>query len=408
MKKIEMKKPVVELTGDEMAAVIWTMIREDLVKPYVELKTETYDLSMMNRDKTEDAVTTEAGWAIRRNGVGIKCATITVNNEKMERYGLKAIYRSPNATVREIIDGTIIRRPVVSPYVKPLVTSWVSPIVVARHSFGDIYKSSSRVVPEGAKVSLMVDHADGHQEIIPFEHFPGDGVVMVQMNLDDSIRRFADDCFRYALDEHLHLIFSTKDTVSKTYDARFKEIFQELYESTYAKDFEDNNLTYRYMLIDAASSMIVRSPGNLLWACKNYEGDVLGDLIASGFGSSAMMSSELYGMDNSYEYEASHGTMPDLYQDHLAGKPTYVNPTSLIYAWANALEKRGNLDATADLVTYAQALKAAVLDTLDGGHITPDLKRQYTRETYEITRTEDMIALIRQHLETRLKAAFSV
>ena len=398
MMKIVMKTPIVELKGDEMAQVIWEMIKEKLIKPYVDLKLEEYDLGNMNRDKTNDQVTFDAGWAIRKNGVGVKCATITANKAKMEEYGLKEIHRSPNATVREIVDGTIIRRPVVSELVSPLVTSWVNPIVVARHSFGDIYKSKSLTVSEGSKVSLLIEKADGSKETLPFFDYSGDGVLMMQMNLDDSIRRFADACFRYALDEKLDLIFSTKDTVSKTYDVRFKEIFNELFETTYKEKYALANITYRYMLIDTAASMIIRCQGNILWACKNYEGDVLGDMIASGFGSSAMMSSELYGIENCYEYEASHGTMPDIYKDHVAGKPTYVNPTSLVYAWANGLEKRGNLDDTLELVAFAKALKQAVIMTINEGHITPDLKRQYLSEHYEITRTEDMIDLIQNNL----------
>ncbi|MGB4588719.1 MAG: NADP-dependent isocitrate dehydrogenase [Clostridiaceae bacterium] len=396
--KIKMKTPIVELKGDEMAQVIWEMIKDKLIKPYVELKVEEYDLGIKNRDKTDDQVTIDAGWAIRKNGVGIKCATITANKAKMEEYGLKEIHRSPNATVREIVDGTIIRRPVVSEFVRPLVTSWINPIVVARHSFGDIYKSKSLTVSEGSKVSLFIEKADGSKEYLPFNDFNGDGVVMVQMNLDDSMRRFADACFRYALDEKLDLIFSTKDTVSKTYDVRFKEIFSELFEAEYKEKYAEAMLTYRYMLIDTAASMIIRCQGNLLWACKNYEGDVLGDMIASGFGSSAMMSSELYGRDNCYEYEASHGTMPDIYKDYVSGKPTYVNPTSLVYAWANGLEKRGNLDHNLELVVYSKALKQAVIATINEGHITPDLKRQFLKEHYEITETEDMISHIQTHL----------
>ncbi len=400
MNKITMENPIVELLGDEMAQVIWDQIKEEVLEPFIDLNLLTFDGSIYNRDLTDDRVTIEAGEAMLKHKVGIKCASITPDAEKKEKFGLKRIYKSPNGTVRAILDGTIFRVPVVSNKLMKYVTAWEGPIVIARHSYGDIYLSESAIIEKGEKAKFVVER-EGKEETIAEFDFQGDGVAMIQVNDTESRRRFARSTFEFALDNKMDVLFSTKDTVSKTYDEEFKNIFQDIYDNEYKESYENAGISYSYKLIDTAAAWMIRSKGNFVWACKNSEGDIFGDLVAAGYGSSAMMSSSLYGKDGSYEYEASHGTMPDIYLDYQKGKSTYANPTSLINAWANAIEKRGQLDNNIQLQSFAQTLKRFNIDVIEAGNLTGDLMDLYLGEDSNKVTTVEFLQILRKKLEEK-------
>ena len=384
MELIRMKYPIAELDGDEMTRIVWKQIKEELLLPFVELKTEYYDLGLPNREATRDEVTIEAAEAIKRLSVGVKCATITPNAQRVEEYGLSNIWKSPNGTIRSILDGTVFRKPITAPNIAPVVSCWKKPITIARHAFGDIYKASEFKADRKGYGELVFKDKEGNvvsaQRIAELDS--GD-VLMGQFNTEKSIRSFAHSCFRYAISEKEDLWFSSKDTISKIYDHRFKDIFEELYENVYKKEFERLGIRYRYMLIDSAAAGIMRSEGGMIWACKNYDGDVMSDLISAAFGSIAMMSSVLVSPDGKFEYEAAHGTITDLYYRYKAGETVSVNPTAMIFAWTGALAKRGELDEIPSLTAFAKALEQACIDTIASGTVTGDLSPLCKKEAVD-------------------------
>ena len=372
MKKIMMTTPVVEMDGDEMTRILWEMIKDELILPFVELKTEYYDLGLVKRDETRDAITTEAAEATKRLGVAVKCATITPNAQRMTEYNLHEMWKSPNGTIRSILDGTVFRTPITIPSIKPAVKNWKKPITIARHAYGDVYKSVEIRVPGPGKATLVYEGADGKREEVLIHEFKGEGVLQGMHNTDKSIRSFAHSCFKSAIDTKQDLWFSTKDTISKKYDAQFRVIFDEVYEEYQAK-FEELGLTYFYTLIDDAVARVIRSEGGYIWACKNYDGDVMSDMVSTAFGSLAMMTSVLVSPDGKYEYEAAHGTVTRHYYKYLKGEETSTNPMATIFAWSGALRKRGELDKLPELVRFANELEAACFDTLGEGIVTKDL-----------------------------------
>ncbi|MBR7092111.1 MAG: NADP-dependent isocitrate dehydrogenase [Clostridia bacterium] len=374
MQKITMKTPLVEMDGDEMTRILWQGIKEKLLLPFIDLRCEYYDLGLPHRDETDDRVTVEAANAIKKYGVGVKCATITPNAQRVEEYGLKQMWKSPNGTIRAILDGTVFRAPIVVKGIRPSVSTWKKPITIARHAYGDIYKNSELYVPAGATADLAVTRADGSVETKRIHTFEtGGGVIMGMHNTDASIESFARACFQYALSVKQDLWFSTKDTISKIYDHRFKDIFAELYEREYRAAFEQAGITFFYTLIDDAVARVIRSEGGFIWACKNYDGDVMSDMVATAFGSLAMMTSVLVSPDGLYEYEAAHGTVTRHYYKHLNGEPTSTNSVATIFAWSGALRKRAQLDALPDLEAFADRLEKATLDTIEAGVMTGDL-----------------------------------
>ena len=366
-----MQNLIAELDGDEMTRIVWKQIKEELLLPFLELKTEYYDLGLENREKTGDQVTIEASEAIKRLGVGVKCATITPNAQRMKEYGLTRMWKSPNGTIRFILDGTVFRKPILVPGIAPLVSNWKKPITIARHAFGDIYRSAEYMADRPGHAELSYKDQNGETVFTAniAELSEGD-VIMGQFNTERSIRSFAESCFRYAVNEREDLWFSAKDTISKIYDQRFRDIFEELYETGYRKEFERLGIKYRYMLIDSAAAGIMRSEGGMIWACKNYDGDVMSDLISAAFGSIAMMSSVLVSPDGKYEYEAAHGTVTDLYYRYKNGEKVSVNPTAMIFAWTGALAKRGELDGSRELSGFAERLESACIDTIASGIVT--------------------------------------
>jgi isocitrate dehydrogenase len=373
---ISMKNPVVEMDGDEMTRVLWGLVKERLITPYVELKTEYYDVGLRNRDETDDKVTAEAAYAVKRLGVGVKCATITSNTARKKEYGLKRLHPSPNATIRAILDGTVFRKPIAVSCITPSVSTWKKPIVIGRHAYGDVYKNAELLIPGPGKVELVYTSADGGEEMrIVVAEMKGSGVAQGMYNTDDSIRNFVRSCFLYAIDEKLPVWFATKDTISKTYDGRFKELFNEVYETEFKESCEAAGVSYFYTLIDDAVARAVKGEGGFLWACKNYDGDVMSDMIASASGSLAMMTSVLVSPCGAVEYEAAHGTVQRHYYKYLKGEKTSTNPVALIFAWTGALAKRGELDNTSDLVAFAKKLEGAVIQTIEGGEMTGDLAR---------------------------------
>jgi len=370
---IQMKMPIVEMDGDEMTRVLWTMLKETLILPYVDLKTEYYDLGLKNRNDTDDQVTIDAANANARLGVGVKCATITPNAQRMTEYNLKKMWKSPNATLRAILDGTVFRKPILAPGISPYIPSWKKPITIARHAYGDIYKSVEAKVPAGSKAELVVTAPDGTETRSLIQDYKTPGIAMGMHNLDASIESFAHTCFRFALDTKEDLWFGAKDTISKTYDHRFKDIFADLYESEYRALFERAGISYYYMLIDDAVSRVVRSEGGFVWACKNYDGDVMSDMVATAFGSLGMMSSVLVSPSGAYEYEAAHGTVTRHYYKHLKGEETSTNCVATLWAWTGAMRKRGELDGTPELMDFADRLEADALRTIGEGFMTGDL-----------------------------------
>ena len=369
MEKIKMTTPLVELDGDEMTRILWAKIKEILIDPFVELKTEYYDLGLPEREKTEDRVTVDAANAIKKYGVGVKCATITPNAQRVEEYKLSKMWKSPNGTVRSILDGTVFRAPILVDGVTPVVSNWKAPITIARHAYGDVYAGVEAYVPEGGEVYIALP--DGSKKLI--KALPSAGIIQAMHNTDKSISSFARSCFNYALDTKQDLWFSSKDTISKIYDHRFKDIFQEIYDNEYKERFEAVGIEYFYTLIDDAVARVIRSKGGFIWACKNYDGDVMSDMLATAFGSLAMMTSVLVSPDGNYEFEAAHGTVTRHYYKHLKGEETSTNSVATIFAWTGALAKRGELDNLPELVNFAKKLEKATIDTIESGTMTKDL-----------------------------------
>lgn len=373
MEKIVMNTPIVEMDGDEMTRVIWSMIKDILIKPYVALKTEYYDLGLPSREASSDKVTHEAASAVKRLGVGVKCATITPNAQRMTEYNLSQMWKSPNGTIRAALDGTVFRTPIMVKGIVPYIPTWTKPITIARHAYGDIYKDVEAYVAKGEKASLVVTGKSSEKIMEIFDFSKTGGVVLGMHNTDASIKSFARSCFNYALDRRQDLWFAAKDTISKTYDHRFKDIFAEVFEKEYSKRFASAGIEYFYTLIDDAVARVVRSSGGMIWACKNYDGDVMSDMVATAFGSLAMMTSVLVSPDGNYEYEAAHGTVTRHYYKYREGKPTSTNPVATIFAWTGALRKRGELDGNGDLARFADKLEKATIDTIESGSMTGDL-----------------------------------
>ena len=397
-----MATPLVEMDGDEMTRVIWRKIKEILLEPYIDLKTEYYDLGLKHRDETDDRVTAEAAEATKRRGVAVKCATITPNADRVREYGLKKMWRSPNGTIRAMLDGTVFRTPILVKGVTPLIPGWKKPITIARHAYGDLYRGVEMAVPAGTKAELLVTRADGSEERSLIHAFDAPGVIQGQHNTDRSIANFAKSCFQYALDVKKDLWFSTKDTISKTYDGRFKEIFRELYETVYRKKFEDAGITYFYTLIDDAVARVIRSHGGFIWACKNYDGDVMSDMVATAFGSLAMMTSVLVSPQGVYEYEAAHGTVQRHYYKYLAGETTSTNSMATLFAWTGALKKRGELDGTPQLSRFAAKLEEAAVQTIEGGVMTGDLAAISTLPGRTVVDTETFLHDVGKRLKELL------
>lgn len=376
------------------------MIKEILLEPYVDLKTEYYDLALKERDRTDDQITVDAANAIKKYGVGVKCATITPNAQRVEEYNLKKMWKSPNGTIRSILDGTVFRAPIITKTIKPFVKTWKKPIVIARHAYGDIYKDVEIKVEKAGKAELVFTSEDGEVIRKTIHEFDDSGVILGMHNTDKSIRSFARACFNYALDQKIDLWFSTKDTISKTYDHRFKDIFAEIYETEYKEKFEANNIEYFYTLIDDVVARIVRSEGGMLWACKNYDGDVMSDMVASAFGSLAMMTSVLVSPDGKYEYEAAHGTVTRHYYRHLKGEETSTNSMATIFAWTGALRKRGELDGIDELAEFADKLEKASIATIEKGIMTKDLALLSEAEEKRVVNTEEFLIEIKNTLES--------
>lgn len=373
MAKIPMPNPIVEMDGDEMTRILWQQIKEELIEPFVELNTEYYDLGLKHRDETDDQVTIDAANATQRLGVAVKCATITPNAQRVEEYHLKQMWKSPNATIRAILDGTVFRAPIITSNIAPAVRFWKKPITIARHAYGDVYKASEMAIPAPGKVELVYTDEAGNQQTKLVHEFKGAGLVQGMHNTDASIRAFAHSCFRYALSTSQDLWFSTKDTISKTYDQTFKLTFQEIYEKDYKAAFEEKGITYFYTLIDDAVARVIRSEGGFIWALKNYDGDVMSDMVSTAFGSLAMMTSVLVSPSGVYEFEAAHGTVTRHYYRYLKGEETSTNPMATIFAWTGALAKRGELDGNDALCAFAAKLEKACLDAIEEGCVTGDL-----------------------------------
>ena len=375
MAKIAMKNPVVEMDGDEMTRILWQWIKEDLICPYVDLKTEYYDLGLPNRDATDDKVTVEAAEANKKYKVGVKCATITPNAQRVEEYHLKQMWKSPNGTIRRILDGTVFRAPILAKGITPYIPGWKKPIILARHAYGDVYSGVETRTAAGDKAYLVIEDGEGgvKEKLLVQDFKNGGGIVQAVHNLDASIASFARSCFNYALDVKMPLWFATKDTISKKYDHRFKDIFADIFAREYQDKFEKAGIEYMYTLIDDAVARVVRSEGGIVWACKNYDGDVMSDMVATAYGSLGMMTSVLVSQDGNYEFEAAHGTVTRHYYKHLKGEETSTNSVATIFAWTGALAKRGELDGTPDLVLFAKKLEEATVRTIEEGEMTGDL-----------------------------------
>ena len=399
MEKIRMDTPLVEMDGDEMTRVIWAMIKDILLKPFVELKTEYYDLGLPSREASGDKVTHEAAMAVKRLGVGVKCATITPNAQRMTEYNLTQMWKSPNGTIRAILDGTVFRTPIMVKGVVPYIPTWEQPITIARHAYGDIYKDVEAYVGRGEKASLVISGKNSERVLEIFDFAKTGGVVMGMHNTDASIKSFARSCFNYALDRKQDLWFAAKDTISKTYDHRFKDIFAEIFAKEYASKFAAAGIEYFYTLIDDAVARVIRSKGGMIWACKNYDGDVMSDMVATAFGSLAMMTSVLVSPDGNYEYEAAHGTVTRHYYKYKAGQTTSTNPVATIFAWSGALRKRGQLDGNAALAEFGDRLEKATIDTIEAGEMTGDLAAIWKGETAaKSLSTEDFLKAVASRL----------
>ena len=401
MERIKMTTPLVEMDGDEMTRILWQEIKDELLSPFIELNTEYYDLGLPHRDETDDQVTVQAAEAIKKYGVGVKCATITPNAQRVEEYKLKKMWKSPNGTIRAILDGTVFRAPIIVKGVQPSVRSWKKPIIIARHAYGDVYKNTELKAPAGSKAELVVTLPDGSEKRAEIHSFDGPGIIMGMHNTDASVSSFAHACFNYALDQKQDLWFSTKDTISKTYDHRFKDIFAEIYEE-YKERFEKAGIEYFYTLIDDAVARVIRSEGGFIWACKNYDGDVMSDMVATAFGSLSMMTSVLVSPDGNYEYEAAHGTVTRHYYRYLKGERTSTNPIATIFAWTGALKKRGELDDIRALCEFADKLEQAVISTVESGIMTGDLYAMSSLENKKSVTSSEFISAIRNTLEANL------
>lgn len=402
MEKIQMTTPLVEMDGDEMTRILWQMIKDELLIPFIDLKTEYYDLGLENRNATDDKVTIESAEATKKYGVAVKCATITPNAARMTEYNLKEMWKSPNGTIRAILDGTVFRAPIVVKGIEPNVKTWVKPITIARHAYGDLYKNTEMKIPGAGKVELVYTAADGTEERALVHEFKGPGIVQGQHNLEDSITSFAHSCFKYALDTQQDLWFSTKDTISKKYDHTFKDIFADLYENDYKDAFEKAGITYFYTLIDDAVARVMKSEGGFIWAIKNYDGDVMSDMVSSAFGSLAMMTSVLVSPNGYYEYEAAHGTVQRHYYKHLKGEETSTNSVATIFAWTGALRKRGEMDKISQLCDFADKLEKATIKTIEDGKMTKDLALITSLSNPTVLNSEDFIKAIRETLEKSL------
>ena len=399
MEKIRMDTPLVEMDGDEMTRVIWAMIKDILLKPFVNLKTEYYDLGLPSREASGDKVTHEAAMAVKRLGVGVKCATITPNAQRMTEYNLTQMWKSPNGTIRAILDGTVFRTPIMVNGVVPYIPTWEQPITIARHAYGDIYKDVEAYVGRGEKASLVISGKNSERVLEIFDFAKTGGVVMGMHNTDASIKSFARSCFNYALDRKQDLWFAAKDTISKTYDHRFKDIFAEIFAKEYESKFSAAGIEYFYTLIDDAVARVIRSKGGMIWACKNYDGDVMSDMVATAFGSLAMMTSVLVSPDGNYEYEAAHGTVTRHYYKYKAGQTTSTNPVATIFAWSGALRKRGQLDGNAALAEFGDRLERATIDTIESGEMTGDLAAIWKGETAaKSLSTEDFLKAVASRL----------
>lgn len=402
MEKIKMTTPLVEMDGDEMTRILWKLIKDELIYPFIELKSEYYDLGLEYRNETEDKVTFDSAYATQKYGVAVKCATITPNAARMTEYNLKEMWKSPNGTIRAILDGTVFRAPIVVKGIEPCVKNWKKPITIARHAYGDVYKSVEIDVPGAGTAELVFTGEDGNVIKETIHKFEGPGVIQGQHNIDKSIESFARSCFNYALDTKQTLWFATKDTISKKYDHTFKDIFQEIFDAEYKEKFDEAGIEYFYTLIDDAVARVMKSEGGYIWACKNYDGDVMSDMISSAFGSLAMMTSVLVSPDGKYEYEAAHGTVQRHYYKYLAGEETSTNSVATIFAWTGALRKRGELDNIPELMEFADKLEAATIKTIEDGKMTKDLALITTLENVAVLNSEDFIKAIRETLEKSL------
>ncbi len=402
MNKIQMTTPLVEMDGDEMTRILWSMIKEELLLPFVDLKTEYYDLGLEHRNETDDQVTVDSANATKKYGVAVKCATITPNAARMTEYNLKEMWKSPNGTIRAMLDGTVFRAPIIVKGIEPCVRNWKKPITIARHAYGDVYKATEMKIPKAGKVELVYTAEDGSETREVIHNFTGAGVVQGQHNLCNSIESFARSCFKYALDVKQDLWFATKDTISKKYDHTFKDIFQEIFDAEYKDAFEKAGITYFYTLIDDAVARVMKSEGGYIWACKNYDGDVMSDMVSSAFGSLAMMTSVLVSPQGYYEYEAAHGTVQRHYYKHLKGEETSTNSVATIFAWTGALRKRGELDSNEALMSFADKLEAACIKTIEDGKMTKDLALITTLENPTVLNSQEFIQAIRKTLEESL------
>lgn len=396
--KIKMLTPLVEMDGDEMTRIIWKMIKDILLTPYIDLKTEYYDLGLEHRDATNDQVTLDASYATQKYGVAVKCATITPNADRVKEYNLKQMWKSPNGTIRAILDGTVFRSPIIVKGITPFISTWEKPITIARHAYGDVYKNVEMQVPSNAKAELVVTAADGTESRALIHDFKTPGIIQGMHNIDQSIASFAKACFNFALDSKQDLWFATKDTISKKYDHRFKDIFNEIFEAEYKNKFAAAGIEYFYTLIDDAVARVIRSKGGYIWACKNYDGDVMSDMLATAFGSLAMMTSVLVSPDGVYEYEAAHGTVQRHYYKHLKGEKTSTNSVATLFAWSGALRKRGELDHTAALSAFADKLEKATIQTIEDGIMTGDLASLSTLENKKTVDTETFLVEINNRL----------
>ena len=401
MKKIQMVTPLVEMDGDEMTRILWKMIKDELILPFVDLKSDYYDLGLVHRDETADQVTIDSANATKKYGVAVKCATITPNTQRMSEYNLHQMWKSPNGTIRSMLDGTVFRAPITIPSISPAVKFWKKPITIARHAYGDVYKGVEIRAEEPGVAKLVFEGESGKVEEQIIHNFAGPGVIQGMHNTDKSIRSFAHACFKYALDIKQSIWFATKDTISKKYDGQFKAIFEDVFKE-YAEAFEKAGIEYFYTLIDDAVARVMRSEGGFIWACKNYDGDVMSDMVSTAFGSLAMMTSVLVSPDGKYEYEAAHGTVTRHYYKYLKGEETSTNPMATIFAWSGAFRKRGELDNLPELVNYADQLEAACLDTLNEGIVTKDLANLMEGVTPQVKNSADFMAAIRERLEKRL------
>ena len=402
MEKIKMNVPLVEMDGDEMTRILWKMIKDELLTPFIDLNTEYYDLGLKHRDETDDQVTIDSAEAIKKYGVGVKCATITPNAARVEEYNLKKMWKSPNGTIRAILDGTVFRAPIIVKGIDPYVPHWKKPITIARHAYGDIYKASELKVNGKGKAELVFTAEDGTEQRVLIHEFDGPGIIQGIHNLDDSIAGFARSCFNFAIDRKEDLWFAAKDTISKTYDHRFKDIFAEIYEKEYKAKFEEIGITYFYTLIDDVVARVIKSEGGFSWACKNYDGDVMSDLLATAFGSLGMMTSVLVSPDGKYEFEAAHGTVQRHYYKYLKGEQTSTNSVATIFAWTGALKKRGELDGNKALVDFAQKLEKATVETIESGTMTGDLALISKLENIKKAESLEFIQAIRKNLEAML------